>query len=79
MDGVEGELGRAQRLVASGVWPGTEAFVSNAVRVGTKRKVDPHQERVMEMAQCEVCGNEYDKGLGIPSTHAPVMLTVSLV
>ena len=33
----------------------------------------------MEMAQCEVCGNEYYKVLGIPSTHAPVMLTVSLV
>ena len=36
-------------------------------------------ERVMDVAQCEVCGNEYDKALGTPDTHVPVMLTVSLV
>ena len=32
----------------------------------------------MSMAQCEVCGNEYDNALGIPDTHAPPVLTVSL-
>ena len=33
------------------------------------------------MTQCEVCGNDYDydKALGTPYTHTPVMLTVSLV
>jgi len=36
------------------------------------------QERRTEMAQCEVCGNEYDKALGISDTQAPPMLTVSL-
>jgi hypothetical protein len=30
------------------------------------------------MAQCEVCGNEYDKAFSIPDTHAPPTLTVSL-
>jgi hypothetical protein len=30
------------------------------------------------MAQCEVCGNEYDKSFGTPDTHAPPTLTVSL-
>ncbi len=30
------------------------------------------------MAQCEVCGNDYDKAFGTPDTHVPVMLTVSL-
>ena len=36
------------------------------------------RERVVELAQCEVCGNEYDKALGISDTQAPPMLTVSL-
>ncbi len=31
------------------------------------------------MPQCEVGGNDYDKALGTPYTHTPVMLTVSLV
>jgi uncharacterized protein (DUF983 family) len=45
----------------------------------------PQQEKVRErsrvMPQCEVCGNDYDydKALGTPYTHTPVMLTVSLV
>ena len=30
------------------------------------------------MVQCEVCGNEYDKAFGIPDTHTPPTLTVSL-
>jgi hypothetical protein len=34
--------------------------------------------RVREMAQCEVCGNEYDKAFSTPGTHAPPTLTVSL-
>ncbi len=29
------------------------------------------------MAQCEVCGNDYDKAFGTPGTHSPT-LTVSL-
>ena len=36
------------------------------------------RERVVELAQCEVCGNESDKALGISDTQAPPMLTVSL-
>jgi hypothetical protein len=43
----------------------------------------PQQEKVRErsrvMPQCEVGGNDYDKALGTPYTHTPVMLTVSLV
>ncbi len=30
------------------------------------------------MAQCEVCGNEYDKAFGTLDIHAPPILTVSL-
>ncbi len=46
--------------------------------VPIERKFDPLVERVMKIAQCGVCGNEYDKALGTPDTHAPIMLTVSL-
>ena len=31
-----------------------------------------------KMAQSEVCRNEYDKAFGIPGTHTPPMLTVTL-
>jgi hypothetical protein len=56
------------------------AFVSTGARVVSPSKcgVDPFRERVVKLAQCEVCGNEYDKALGIPDTQAPPMLTISL-
>ena len=38
----------------------------------------PTIERNGKMAQCEVCGNEYDKALGIPGTHTTPTLTVTL-
>ena len=30
------------------------------------------------MAQCEVCGNDYDKAFGKPGAHLPPTLTVSI-
>jgi hypothetical protein len=38
----------------------------------------PAIERNGKMAQCEVCGNEYDKAFGIPGTHTPPTLAVTL-
>ena len=47
-------------------------------RAREELEIDPSWERVVEMAQCEVCGNEYDKAFSTPDTHAPPTLTVSL-
>jgi hypothetical protein len=35
-------------------------------------------ERVMSTAQCEICGNEYDKAFGTPHTYAAPTLTIAL-
>jgi hypothetical protein len=34
-------------------------------------------ERVMSTAQCEICGNEYDKAFGTPHTYAAPTLTIA--
>ena len=40
---------------------------------------DLAMERREDKAQCEVCGNEYDKAFGTSGTHLPPTLTVLLV
>jgi hypothetical protein len=60
------------------VWRG-RAFVSTGVRVvSLETGIAPSRGRRIEMARCEVCGNEYDKAFSTPGTHAPPTLTVSL-
>jgi hypothetical protein len=42
------------------------AFVSTEVGVVTiKTLIVPFRERTVEMAQCEICGNEYDKAFEV--------------
>jgi hypothetical protein len=44
----------------------SQAFVQTEVRVVTsKTGIAPFRERRMGMAQCEVCGNEYDKAFQV--------------
>jgi hypothetical protein len=56
-------------------------FELRALRSGYYLQQEKVNERSRVMPQCEVCGNDYDydKALGTPYTHTPVMLTVSLV
>jgi hypothetical protein len=56
-------------------------FELRALRSGNYLQQEKVNERSRIMPQCEVCGNDYDydKALGTPDTHTPVMLTVSLV
>ena len=57
----------------------SQAFVHARDRVVTeKSRITPTLERMIEMARCEVCGNEYDKAFSTPDTHAPPTLTVTL-
>lgn len=54
------------------------AFVPTAGGVVSMRKggIDPFKERVVEMAQCEVCGNEYDKAFrALPTNVSSVSLS----
>jgi hypothetical protein len=48
------------------------------MHVGDINPERPTIERNGKMAQCEVCGNEYDKAFGTPGTHTPPTLTVTL-
>jgi hypothetical protein len=44
----------------------SRAFGPTGARVVTsKRGIAPFQERRIEMARCEVCGNEYDKAFQV--------------
>jgi hypothetical protein len=63
-------------FVVPNATPGAHRHIWTTERMPPTERVP---ERVMDVAQCEVCGNEYEKALGTPDRHVPVMLTVSLV
>ena len=56
----------------------SQAFVQAGDSVVTeKSRIAPTLEGIIEMAQREDSGDEYDKAFGIPDTHAPPTLTLA--